>query len=90
MREIRETSVFTKDLKSLPVNIQEEAWKITCILSEDVFDNRLDIRKLEGYKKVWRVTFKRYYRLIYTFDEESVYLLRVRHRKDIYRKGIKL
>jgi len=90
MRRIEKTSVFTRDLKTLPVDIQKEAWEIVCILREDVFDKRLNIKKLEGYKKVWRVTFKRSYRLVYTFDEECIYLLRIKHRKDIYRKGISL
>jgi len=90
MREIKKTTVFTKDLESLQPVIVADTWKIVCLLRENVFDRRLNIKKLEGYKNVWRVSFKKSYRLIYTFDKENICLLRVRHRKDIYRKGIKL
>lgn len=90
MREIRKTSVFTKDVQSLPPIIAKEAWQIVCLLRENIFDRRLNIRKLEGYKNVWRISFRKSYRLIYTFDKANIYLLRIRHRKDIYRKGIKL
>ncbi len=90
MREIKKTTVFTKDLQSLSPIIVEETWEIVCLLRENVFDRKLNIRKLEGYKNVWRISFKKSYRLIYTFDKEYIYLLRVRHRKDIYRKGINL
>lgn len=85
MRKIEKTSIFTKDIKTLPFNIQRESWKIACVLSEDVFDKRLNIRKLEGYEKIWRVTVKKDYRLTYTFDKEYIYLLRIKHRKDIYK-----
>ena len=85
MKVIEKTSVFTKDFKKLPAPIQKEVWKTVCILQDNVFDRRLDIKKLEGYKNTWRVRVKRLYRLIYTFDKGHIYLLRVRHRKEIYR-----
>jgi len=53
MRQIEKTSIFTRDLQKLPEDIQKEAWSVSCILKENVFDNRLAIKKLEGYKKVW-------------------------------------
>lgn len=85
MRQIEKTSIFVKDFKVLPSGVQKDLWKKICILRENVFDRRLNIKKLEGYKGVWRVRVKDFYRLIYTFDKEHLYLLRVRHRKDIYR-----
>ena len=85
MREIEKTSVFTKDFKKLPVDIQQEVWKVICVLRENVFDKKLDIKKLEGYQNTWRIRIKNFYRLIYTFDKERIYLLRVKQRKDIYR-----
>ena len=68
VRKIEKTSVFTKDLKSLQPNLIKEVWKIVRILGENVFDSRLDIKKLEGYKSVWRVSLRKNYRLIFTFD----------------------
>ncbi|MBI4722206.1 MAG: hypothetical protein HY769_04290 [Candidatus Stahlbacteria bacterium] len=58
MRQIEKTSVFTKDFKKVSTNIQEEVWKIICILRENAFDRRLNIKKLEGYKNIWRVKVK--------------------------------
>ena len=52
MRQIEKTSVFTKDFKKVSTDIQEEVWKIVCILRENVFDRRLNIKKLEGYKNI--------------------------------------
>ncbi|HCJ66872.1 MAG TPA: hypothetical protein DHV62_05975 [Elusimicrobia bacterium] len=88
MRRIEKTSVFTKDLEHLSENIQKEAWEVVSILRDNIFDKQLEIKKLEGYKKIWRVTIKKDYRLIYTFDKECIYLLRIKHRKDIYRTQI--
>jgi len=87
-RQIRTASVLRRDLRKLSRSIQEEAWRIARMLSGDVFDPRLRIRKLHGYDGVWRVSLHQDYRLIYTFDEENVYILRVAHRKDIYRKDL--
>ncbi len=85
-RTIHITRAFSKDLKKLPKVIQRQCWEIANILAKDVFDPTLDIRKLHGYENVWRTKVKRSYRLIYTFDDNSLYLLRIAHRKDIYKK----
>lgn len=90
MRKLEKTSVFTKDLKKLPEEVQRDAWNAAKILMQNIFDKRLEIKKLEGYKGVWRVTIRKNYRMAYTFDKETIYLLRIRHRKDIYRKNITL
>ena len=85
MRNILKTSRFTRDIKKLPPDIQKEAWKVVLLLSKDVLNKKLDIKKLEGFKGIWRVKVKSDYRLIFTFDEKNLYLLRIKHRKDIYR-----
>jgi mRNA-degrading endonuclease RelE of RelBE toxin-antitoxin system len=87
-RQIQRSSILKKDLKKVRQEVREEAWRIAQILSRDVFDERLSIKKLHGYRNVWRVDFMKDYRLAYTFDATNVYILRVGHRKDIYRKGI--
>ena len=86
MRNIEKTSVFTKDFKSLPNDVQDKTWDVVNILKCDIFDDILKIKKLEGYKNVWRLSIKKDYRLIYSFDKENIYLLRIRHRKDIYKR----
>lgn len=87
-RQIQTPSVLRRDLRKAPESVRREAWRIARTLSENIFDERLNIRKLHGYRNVWRVSFLRDYRLIYTFDDEAVFILRVAHRKDIYRKGL--
>lgn len=70
----------------MPDEVKRQSWQAVQRLVENLFDPTLDIKKLTGYKNVWRVTIKQVYRLIYTFDESNIYLLRIAHRKDIYRK----
>ncbi len=85
-REIHRSKPFAKDLKNLPDDVQKQCWKTAILLSENIFQPKLDIKKLQGYENVWRVKVKNVYRLVYTFDERKLYLLRISHRKDIYRK----
>lgn len=86
-REIHRSRVFTKDLKKLPDDVKQRCWEIVQLLAENVFNPTVDIKKLHGYENVWRAGVKRVYRLIYTFDEHTLYLLRIVHRKDVYRKN---
>ena len=87
-RSIEKTSVFTKDIKKLPENVARKSWEIVQKLSINVFDNSQDIKKLHGFKNIWRVIVLKNYRLIFTFNENTLFLLRIAHRKDIYRKNI--
>lgn len=59
-------------------------------LQDDIYAPQLNLRKLEGYDDVWRLVVKKDYRLVYSFDEDNIYLLRFAHRKDIYRLDIRL
>lgn len=70
----------------MPDEVKRNCWEIVLLLAESVFHPFVDIRKLYGYKNVWRAKVQHVYRLIYTFDEEVLYLLRIVHRKDVYRK----
>ena len=85
-RTIQRTKPFAKDLKNLPKEIVKQSWNVAQILSSDVFHQTVNVRKLHGYTNVWRAKVKRDYRLVYTFDAKNLYLLRIAHRKDIYRK----
>jgi len=40
---------------------------------------------LAGLKGNYRVVIAKDYRLIFSYDEDSIYLPRIAHRKDIYR-----
>lgn len=79
------TNRFAKDYKKLPHSTKIEVWRVVQKLSEDIFDQNLDVKKLVGYKNLWRARVSRDWRMIFVFDETSITLLRVAHRKDIYR-----
>jgi len=85
-RTIQKTSHFTRDVKKLPKPVQEEAFVIAQQLAEDVFYPELNVRHMTGLKGVYRVVVMAEYRMIFSFDAETLYLLRIGHRKEIYRK----
>jgi mRNA-degrading endonuclease RelE of RelBE toxin-antitoxin system len=40
---------------------------------------------MTGLRGFYRVVIVRNYRMIFSFDEENIYLLRIGHRREIYR-----
>ncbi len=84
-RRLQRTKRFSRDIKKLSRSIQEEAFGIAQKLQENVFDPELDVRKMTGLKGIYRVVVMTDYRMIFSFDVENIYLLRIGHRKDIYR-----
>ena len=84
-KKIYRTKRFVKDIKKLDIKTQEEAFRISLKLSENIFDDTLKIKHLTGFDKIYRVVVYKDYRLVYTFDEENIYLLRIAHRKNIYK-----
>jgi mRNA-degrading endonuclease RelE of RelBE toxin-antitoxin system len=84
-RRIQKTPRFTRDLKKLPRSVQQEAFTISQQLAENIFYPELNIRKMTGLKEIYRVVVMRDYRMIFSFDAENIYLLRIAHRKDVYR-----
>jgi mRNA-degrading endonuclease RelE of RelBE toxin-antitoxin system len=87
-RSLEKTKAFSRDVKRLPQHIVEAGWKVAQTLQDNIFAPELNIRKMEGYDRVWRVVVKKVYRLVYTFDTSKIYLLRFAHRKEIYRLNI--
>ena len=85
-RNIQRTSRFLKDLKKLDSIIQIEAYNVSIKLSENIFHPELNIKKLTGFENTYRVVVLKDNRLIYSFDKENIYLLKISHRKDIYKK----
>ncbi|CAN2040717.1 hypothetical protein GMMP15_190032 [Candidatus Magnetomoraceae bacterium gMMP-15] len=69
----------------MPQIIQKDAFIISQQLSENIFSSHLNIRGLTGWKGIFRVIVIKNYRMIYSFDKERLYLLRIAHRKEIYR-----
>lgn len=87
-RRLEKTKAFSKDVKKLPRHVVAAGWEAAQTLQEDVLSPRLNIKKLEGFDRIWRVVVKKDYRIIYTFNESAIYLLRFAHRKEVYRLNI--
>ena len=85
-RSIQRTNRFGRDIRRLPQNIQAEAFQISLQLAEDIFDKTLNIKQMTGFRGIWRVVVVRDYRMIFSFDDENIYLLRIAHRREIYRR----
>ncbi|MEK7138045.1 MAG: type II toxin-antitoxin system RelE/ParE family toxin [Patescibacteria group bacterium] len=85
MRDLFVTGQFRKDLLKIPDFARGEADLVVRKLRVDPIDKKLNAKKLVQINpSVWRVRVGSY-RLVYTFDGTSVTLLRIRHRKDVYR-----
>lgn len=80
------TNRFARDLKPLPQSVKVEAYEIAQMLSESIFHLDLDVRPLTGFKGYFRVVVAKDYRLIFSFDEKNLYLRRIGHRREIYRR----
>ncbi len=85
-RKIQRTNRFGRDVRRLPQNVQAEAFQISLKLSADIFDKSLNIKQMTGFRGIWRVVVVRDYRMIFSFDDENIYLLRIGHRREIYRR----
>jgi len=84
-RKIQITNAFSRDLKKMPDEVKKNAYDTAVMLAEDPFDERLRIKQLTGFKKIFRVVILADYRMVYSFDNESIFLLKIDHRKDIYK-----
>ena len=85
-RKIQKTLRFTQDIKKLSSSIQKEAFTVAQQLAENVFNPQLNIKHMTGLKGIYRVVVMTEYRMIFYFDTKTLYLLRISHRKEIYRK----
>ncbi len=82
---LQRTNRFARDLKSLPEHVKAEAFESAQKLCENVFHPELNVRPLTGLKGYYRVVVAKGYRMIFSYDDEAVYLRRIAHRKEIYR-----
>ncbi len=84
-RSIHKVKRFTRDVKKLSPAIQREAFNVAQQLAENISSPGLNVQRLTGWKGVFRVVVMTEYRMIFSFDRENLYLLRIGHRKEIYR-----
>jgi len=85
-RRIHRTKRFARDIKKISESVQKEAFQISQKLADDIFHADLNVRSMTGLKGVYRVVVKKDYRIVFSFDSENLFFLRIGHRKDIYRK----
>ena len=88
-RNIQKTNRFGRDIRHLPTNVQEYAFQAATKLSENIFDSSLKFKRMTGLPGVYRVVILHDYRMVYSFDDKNIYLLRIAHRREIY-KGLEL
>lgn len=84
-KAIQRTNRFGRDVRRLPGDVQEEAFNTATRLATDIFDITLNVRPLTGFHGIYRAVVIREYRLVFSFDDDNLYLLRIGHRRDIYR-----
>ena len=84
-RTVQRTNRFGRDISRLPRNVQKEAFEISQLLAADIFDSSLNVRSMTGFRGIYRVVVIRDYRMIFSTDDENLYLLRIGHRREIYR-----
>ena len=75
-----------RELAALPRHIQQRVARWIDLLAEDPY--RAPSRKLEGYPELRRVHASKDYVIVYSVleDEKVVLILRIAHRRDVYRR----
>lgn len=71
-----------KELKKIPKIDQIAIVRKIRILSQD--QNELQEEKLEGFSAIFRVRIGNY-RIVYKKTQSQVYIIIIRHRRDVYR-----
>jgi len=84
-KEVVFTKTSLKGYKRLEQRYKSEIVNVANKLSIDPFDKSLNIKPLTGFDKIYRVVIIKDYRMIYTFYSSRVIILKIAHRKDIYK-----
>ncbi len=82
MRKAYLTEQAQKDLKEIPNGDRQRVRKkLAAFLNEPVEGKELS-GKLQGFYsiKVWP------YRIIYFFDKDEIWIVHIKHRKEVYRR----
>ncbi|MFH0991967.1 MAG: type II toxin-antitoxin system RelE/ParE family toxin [bacterium] len=82
---LQRTNRFARDLRPLPEEVKAKAFETAQKLCVDVFHPELDVRPMTGLKGYYRVIVANEYRIIFSFDNDTIFLRRIAHRKEIYR-----
>jgi mRNA-degrading endonuclease RelE of RelBE toxin-antitoxin system len=88
MFEVLLSKDFATHFKKLPIFTKKKVDILVGLLRIDYRDSRLHTKKLHGDNDLYSFRVGRDYRVIFYFiDGERIYILDIRHRKDIY-KGL--
>ena len=80
------TDQFRKCFQKLPLDIQSVYREQEIIFQSSSRDSRLHVKKLKGYPTVFSFRITRAYRALFSFTEaQTVLMLTIGHRKDVYR-----
>lgn len=85
-KSLRRTNRFARDLKPLSEDVKTEAFETARKLCERIFHPDLNVRPLTGFRGYFRVVVAKDYRMVFSFDDEAIYLRRIGHRREIYRR----
>lgn len=81
------TKKSIKSLKKLPKNIQIKTDNLVYILSDNYLNNKLKTKKLNTVQPLFSFRITKDYRGIFEFfDNKTIKILDIKHRKDIYKK----
>ena len=71
-----------KDLKKLEKFTQLAVYKKLRSLEVDSLPQ--GVKKLSGYKNIYRIRIGKH-RIVYQLDKNTIYIILIRHRRDIYK-----
>lgn len=85
MRQLQVTRQFERDFAKLTTSLKDNLDYMTTLLLNDPTSSVLGAKKLVNIKPAtWRIRVGPY-RLLYTYNVKTLTLLRVAHRRDIYK-----
>jgi len=88
MTNVSYTNTFVKHFRGLPKSVQLRADELVSLLCVDFRDSRLHTKKLVLDEDLYSFRIGRDYRVLFVFETgDTIKLLDVKHRKDIY-KGL--
>jgi mRNA-degrading endonuclease RelE of RelBE toxin-antitoxin system len=77
---------FVKDVQALPKKVKEEVTQLLQEIEKAEFLTDLpSVKKMTGHNEFYRIRIGNY-RLGLSLSDNELFLLRILHRKDIYKK----
>ncbi len=86
MRDVFVTPQFKKEIKRVPREVLIGVHDLIAILKKNPTDPTLRIKKLAQIDpSAWRLRIGSY-RLVFRYDQTTLTLLHIAHRKEVYRR----